>query len=106
MHAWDAVLQPRGSAPIDVAVTLIVEQDAVGRQSGFRWLLRDITEWKRSEAGLQFLLQAGQTLAARVEHEVSLMAVARLALPTFADCCGVYLAGQEDPLRQLILAHH
>jgi GAF domain-containing protein len=83
----------------------MVEQDAVGRQRGLRWLLRDITEWKRCEAGLRFLVQAGQALAARVEYEVTLTAVARLALPTFADCCGVYLAGQKDPPRQLILAH-
>jgi GAF domain-containing protein len=81
------------------------EQDAAGQQIGLRWLLHDITEWKRAEAALRFLVQAGQALTARVDYEVTLAAVARLALRSFADCCGVYLTGVDDPLRQLILAH-
>lgn len=47
---WIVPLQPRGRAPFDAAMTATVERDREGAPAGLRWLLRDITERRRSEA--------------------------------------------------------
>jgi PAS domain S-box-containing protein len=50
---WAVRLQPRGGAPVDVAVTVAAVRDRGDKLVALRWLLRDITERKRLEQELR-----------------------------------------------------
>ncbi|MGH3050850.1 MAG: PAS domain-containing protein, partial [Gaiellaceae bacterium] len=52
----------------------------------------DIDDRKRIEEAQQFLLDAGAKLSLSLDWRAGLQAVAKLAVPRFADCCSVHLA--------------
>ncbi|WP_223757097.1 GAF domain-containing protein [Myxococcus sp. RHSTA-1-4] len=54
----------------------------------------DITERKRGEDTQRFLAEAGGVLAASLEQEETLERVAHLAVPAYAEACGVYLSDE------------
>jgi PAS domain S-box-containing protein len=66
---------------------------------------RDITERKRKEAAEKFLAEASTTLASSLDYETTLKTVARLAVPHFADWCGVDMANEDGTLNRLAVAH-
>jgi PAS domain S-box-containing protein len=104
-QTWEVTLQPRHETPIDVAVTVAPHRDAGGRLAGLLWFLRDVTECRRAERSLELLIRAGRALSLPLDHEATLVTVARLAIPHFADCCGVYLVGSDGRVRRLHIAH-
>jgi PAS domain S-box-containing protein len=53
LQNWELRLQPRAQPAFLVGVTVLADQDSAGKVVGLRWLLRDITEFKRLEAELQ-----------------------------------------------------
>jgi PAS domain S-box-containing protein len=52
-------------------------------------VIEDVTELKRAEQGQRFLAEAGRALAASLDFNETLAAVARLAVPDIADWCAV-----------------
>ncbi|HEX5501230.1 MAG TPA: GAF domain-containing sensor histidine kinase [Thermomicrobiales bacterium] len=51
------------------------------------------------------LAEAGELLAASLDYATTLASVARLAVPTLADWCGVDLVDETGAIRRLALAH-
>ncbi len=71
----------------------------------FTVVLRDISERKRAERTQRFLAEAGELLASSIEYEPTLQSVARLAVPTLADWCVVFIADEQGALSGLELVH-
>ncbi|HET9985639.1 MAG TPA: PAS domain S-box protein [Longimicrobiales bacterium] len=68
-------------------------------------VLRDITERKRLERAQAFLARSGALLAASLDYETTLAAIARLSVPTLADWCVVYVAAKDGSARRVAGAH-
>ncbi len=59
----------------------------------------DVTERQRSEDTQRFLAEAGGVLAASLEQEETVERVAHLAVPAYAEACGVFLADEAGVAR-------
>ncbi|GMU07430.1 sensor histidine kinase [Corallococcus caeni] len=59
----------------------------------------DITERQRGEAAQRFLAEAGGVLAGSLEEEETLERVAHLAVPQYAEACGVFLEDESGGVR-------
>ncbi|HEX8250765.1 MAG TPA: PAS domain S-box protein, partial [Pyrinomonadaceae bacterium] len=79
--------------------------DERGNAVGMRGVTMDITARKQKEAAEKFLAEASTTLASSLEYETTLAAVAQLAVPHFADWCGVDIANEDGTLSRLAVAH-
>jgi PAS domain S-box-containing protein len=67
-------------------------------------VIEDVTEAKEAELRLRFLASATQLLAGSLDYDETLQRIAWLAVPAFADWCGVdILDGAE--LERVALAH-
>jgi PAS domain S-box-containing protein len=122
---WEIRMQPRCSPAFPAAITVAVVREHDSRPAGLRWLLRDITERRLAEEEsarllvrervadaeqqaarrLEFLAEASRLLAASLDYEKSFAAVARLAVPSLADWCFVYLVEHDGAVRRLPPAH-
>lgn len=78
--------------------------DAEGRVRGVVNVWHEVTELKRNEATQRLLAEAGAALAASLDVEATLAAVARMAVPAMADWCVVFLADGERRIRRVELA--
>jgi PAS domain S-box-containing protein len=67
--------------------------------------IEDVTELKRSEFTQQVLARAGELLGASIDYEQIVQAVARVAVPQFADWCSVSIPDQTGILQQVAVAH-
>jgi PAS domain S-box-containing protein len=91
-----------GARHIRVNYVPHVEGDRV---RGFFALVSDVTASKRAEQDARFLADASAALAGLVDYESTLQAVARLAVPHFADWCAVDMLGEGGALRRVAVAH-
>ncbi|HEV2880111.1 MAG TPA: PAS domain S-box protein [Pyrinomonadaceae bacterium] len=82
-----------------------VIQEEAGRPVGMRGVTMDISERMRQEANEHFLAEASTALSSSLDYETTLATVARLAVPQFADWCGVDMVDEEGTLRRLVVAH-
>src|SRR5207247_1123162 len=64
----------------------------------------EVTDLKRNEASQRLLAEAGAALAASLDVEATLAAVARMAVPALADWCVVFLADEDHRIRRVELA--
>jgi signal transduction histidine kinase len=121
---WQTRLAPRAGEPLDVAVTVAAAREG-GRVAGLRWLLRDVTQQKRTEAATRRLLEeqaarvhaqtaerrnaflagASEILAGSLDYGTTLASVARLAVPQIADSCIVYVVEEDGGVHRLGVAH-
>jgi signal transduction histidine kinase len=60
---------------------------------------------EQAAARMQFLAEAGMTLAGSLEYETTLRSVAQLAVPGIADWCVIDLADAEGDVRRIAVAH-
>jgi len=79
-------------------------RDAAGRVVRAINVFRDVTRQRKEDARRRFLLGAVDELSSSLDYEATLAAVARLAVPTLADWCGVDLVEGGRPKR-LATAH-
>ena len=72
-----------------------------------KWLgtCTDIDDQKRAEGMLGFLAEVSKVLAGSLDYEVTLEAVARLAVPHVADWCVVDMLEPTGATRRLAVAH-
>jgi PAS domain S-box-containing protein len=62
-------------------------------------------EAEASERRTAFLAEAGDVLAGTLDYETTLVSISRLAIPTFADWCFVYLALDGHAISSALIAH-
>jgi serine phosphatase RsbU (regulator of sigma subunit)/PAS domain-containing protein len=67
--------------------------------------LDDVSEVKRAEFAQRLLASTGELLASSLDYRETVAAVARLAVPTFADWCAVTIAGDNGLLEEVAVAH-
>lgn len=67
-------------------------------------IFEDITDLKRGEISQRFLAESGRLLAASLDYEETLRAVARLAVPSYADWCAVDLV-EDSHVERVAIAH-
>jgi PAS domain S-box-containing protein len=89
----------------DVSLTISPIRDAEGQIVGASKIARDITAAKRREAELRFLAGASAALSDLSDVPSTLRAVARLAVPHFADWCAVDLLTADNTLERVALVH-
>jgi PAS domain S-box-containing protein len=64
-----------------------------------------VTDVKEAELAQRLLAEAGQALAGSLDYEKTLQEVAQLAVPGFADWCGVDLVAPDGDVEQVAIAH-
>lgn len=79
--------------------------DEAGNPVGMRGVTMDISERQQKEVNEKFLADASTALAASLDYETTLKAVARLAVPHFADWCGIDIVDEDGILNRLAVAH-
>jgi PAS domain S-box-containing protein len=79
--------------------------DAGGAVSLVVNVIEDVTSVKRAELAQRLLAEAGKEMSSSLDYEQTLQRVARLAVPEFADWCGVSMSGRGDILEQVAVAH-
>jgi PAS domain S-box-containing protein len=75
-----------------------------GELTGYLGTVTDITDRIQGERVAHFLADATSALNASLDHEAALDAVAKLAVPTIADCCTIHVI--EDGLIRLVAITH
>lgn len=68
-------------------------------------IIEDMTETKRVEIALRLLAEAGDALGSSLDYEATLQQVARMAVPRFADWCGVSMPRDDGSMDQVAVAH-
>jgi len=86
--------------PIGLAITRIGTQDP----PMFTGYVRDITDRRRDEEALQFLVKASATLDASLDPDETLNTLARLTVPQLAGACMVDLLEQDGAIRRAAYA--
>jgi PAS domain S-box-containing protein len=67
--------------------------------------VEDLTEVKRAEFAQRLLARTGELLASSVDHRTTLDAVAKAAVPQFADWCTVNIPAADGRIDQVAVAH-
>ncbi|QRK09371.1 PAS domain S-box protein [Archangium violaceum] len=75
-----------------------------GEFLGYIGSVIDITERRRREDLLRFLVETGTTLASSLDGAATLTSLARLAVPTLADWCLVDLVEEDGSVRRVEVA--
>jgi len=102
--SYEEVL-PVAGRPRTYLSTKSVYRDAAGNAAGIIGISRDITERKEAERTQRFLAEAGALLASSLDYRATLASVARLAVPTLADWCGVDVFAEDGSVERLAVAH-
>jgi PAS domain S-box-containing protein len=79
--------------------------DPAGRALYAVTTAEDVTELKRSEFTQQLLANTGELLTSSTDYPEMLQAVARLAVPRFADWCSVNIPDREGLVERVAIAH-
>lgn len=77
--------------------------DERGELIGVIGVSADVTTRKQVEEALRFVSSAGEALASSLDYEETLQRVPRLAVPTLADTCVLYVAEGEE-VRRFVVA--
>jgi PAS domain S-box-containing protein len=68
-------------------------------------VIEDVTELKQVEQSQRFLAEASRVLADSLDYEATLVAIAKLAVPSIADWCGVDLATDGGDAQRVAVEH-
>ncbi len=80
-------------------------RDADGELEGAVTIIEDLTTVKRAELRTRLLAEASDILASSLDYEQTLRNVASLAVPGFADWCGVDFVGDRGERIPVAVAH-
>lgn len=101
----DMLFQTKSGAAIWGLVSTTPTSDEVGAFAGALIMILDITQRKRAEESLRFLVDASQVLGSTLDFESTLRSVARLAVPALADWCAVDVLEDGEALRRIAVVH-
>jgi PAS domain S-box-containing protein len=87
---------------LDDIVSVVEGGDGTKRLQG---VMVDITERKEAEEAQRFLAETGALLSSSLDYRATLTSVARLAVPTLADWCGVDVLAGDGSVERLAVAH-
>jgi PAS domain S-box-containing protein len=102
---YDTVRVRKDGSRVEVSVTISPIRGPSGQVIGAADIMRDVTERRRTEAMLRFLAEASESLSSLVDYRATLQKVAQLAVPGFADWCGVDMVGENGAIEGLAVAH-
>ena len=122
---WQTTITPSTGRPFPAALTVAVMRNKEKTPIGLRWLVRDISDFKRAEIErseflvrekvarieaegarrVAFLAEASTLLAASLDSETTLRNVAQLAAPFLADWCFVYIMDDDGSVRRVAVAN-
>lgn len=102
---YETVRVRKDGRRIDVSVSMSPLHNRAGKLVGLSSIDRDVTQRRRAEESQRFLVEASEVLASSLDHETTLRAVARLAVPHLADWCVVHLVAEDESVEQLTAAH-
>ncbi|HEX8697016.1 MAG TPA: PAS domain S-box protein [Longimicrobium sp.] len=112
IETFETVRQRKDGTLVDVLLAVSPVFDADGKVAGASTIARDVTERKRTEArlreseeGLRFLAEASRVLAASLDPQATVSAVARLPVPRIADYAAVVLNGPGGSVLPMDAAH-
>jgi PAS domain S-box-containing protein len=80
-------------------------RDDDGRVTGVVNVIEDVTQAKRAELAQRLLAEASDALASSLDYEATLQRVAEVAVPAFADWCGLDLPGPSGFVQSVAVAH-
>ncbi len=104
-----AVAYPIKDAAGRVLEVVLMHEDVTARvlaeEENARLAAEAEARRQRQEADDRFLAEATTALASSLDYETTLSTLARLAVPHFADWCGVDIADEGGTLRRLAVAH-
>lgn len=80
-------------------------RDAAGRVVRIVNVIEDVTQTKRAELSQRLLSEASDALASSLDYEATLQRVADVAVPGFADWCGVDLPSPAGYVQSVAVAH-
>jgi PAS domain-containing protein len=80
-------------------------RDAAGRVTGVVNVIEDVTQAKRTELEQRLLAEASDALASSLDYESTLQRIAELAVPGFADWCGVDIPGPGGFAQLVAIVH-
>ena len=83
--------------PVELAITRVENADP----PVFTGYVRDVTERRRNEAALRFLVEASAALDASLDVDTTLHTIARLTIPYLADGCMVDLLEEDGSIRRV-----
>ena len=89
--------------PVSLTISPIYDED--GTVVGASKIARDITERKHASERAAFLAEAAAILAASLDYETTLTAVANLAVPVISDWCAVDVLNDDHKLERVAVAH-
>jgi len=76
-----------------------------GRVTGIVNVIEDVTRAKRTELAQRLLAEASDALASSLDYERTLQRIAEVAVPTFADWCGVDVPGPGGVAQLVAIVH-
>ena len=102
---YETVRAKKDGAILDVSLTISPIRNAVRRVVGAATIARDITDRKRVERQQQFLIEAGDLLAASLSVESLLQGIAALIVPRLADWCAIDIVDEAGELQSVTVMH-
>ncbi|MDX6379286.1 MAG: hypothetical protein QOI57_310 [Rubrobacteraceae bacterium] len=88
-----------------VASLQVLHNNEHGEPAAILEVNNDITERKRTEDALRFMVEASAALFSSLDYRETLANVARLAVPHLADWCAVDVLEEDGSLERLAVAH-
>lgn len=80
-------------------------RDADGHVTGVVNVIEDVTQAKRTELAQRLLAEASEALASSLDYESTLQRIAQVAVPGFADWCGVDVPDASGFAQLVALVH-
>ncbi|MBX4204749.1 MAG: PAS domain S-box protein [Candidatus Doudnabacteria bacterium] len=91
---------------LDISVAVSPIKNNSGKVVGASAVARDITKSKQADEGVVFLSEATKLLSSSLDFETTLARVAKLAVPKFADWCGIEILTPDGENTKQVAVEH
>ncbi|MEZ4711762.1 MAG: PAS domain S-box protein [Caldilineaceae bacterium] len=101
----EVIQHTKHGEPVNISNITALVRDEAGTPTGTVAINRNITERKRAESRVHFLVQASTILASSLDYVATLENVAQAAVPNIADWCSIDLINEEGTIESAALMH-